>query len=295
MSGVAREAVLAHSAAQAGEPWSMMATIIVLCGLAALYGCGVQNLWQRRGTGAVISVPRAVGFGLGLAAIGAADSSPVAEFAAGSFAGHMAQHMLLVVVVGPLLGAGGAALPLSLALPHRLRRVVNRYRAAPFARWLRRPAHRLVAGGLVFTGVLWVWHLPSMFAFAERVEVVHAVEHLSFVVIAWMLWAAVLSPDRHRLTGPLGFLLLFVVGMTSAALGAVLTFAPQPLYPSVVYGTADPLADQQLAGLVMWIPMDVVLLGFAVHAFGRWLTGMDGGSSRDEVLVRPGPVPEGIS
>ncbi|KUI12326.1 hypothetical protein AU192_19860 [Mycobacterium lehmannii] len=266
--------VLAHAATTASDPWWSILAIVSLCFVGALYGIGVQNLWQRRGTGAVVGIRNAIAFGLGLTVIALADSAPVRAFSADSFAGHMTQHMLLLALAGPLLGAGGAALPLSLALPHRLRRLFNRTRAHPALRWVRRPANRVIGGCLLFTCVLWLWHLPALFVWAERNPGVHVLEHFSFIMIGWLLFAGILSPDRHRIAGPLGFLLLFAVGMTAAALGAVLTFAPAPLYPSEVYTAADALADQQLAGLVMWIPMDVVLLGIALSAFGRWLTGL---------------------
>lgn len=284
--------VLAHATTGPADSWLMMLTIISLCAVGALYGIGVQDLWQRRGTGAVIGMANAAAFGVGLTVIALADSPPVREFAGASFAGHMIQHMMLLVVAGPLLGLGGAALPVSLALPRRLRRTFNTVRAHPVLRWFRRPAHRIVSGSLIFTGILWMWHLPALFAWAERHPGVHALEHFSFVAIAWMLWAAVLSPDRHRLPGPLGFLLLFAVGMTGAALGAVLTFAPHPLYPPDVYAGGHPLADQQLAGLVMWIPMDVVLLGFALAVFGRWLAALDTAHPDDRSVIRPVAVEE---
>lgn len=273
--------MLAHAATTAADPWWSMLAIVSLCFVGAMYGIGVQGLWQRRGAGTVIGVRNAAAFGLGLTVIALADSAPVRALSSSSFAGHMTQHMLMLVLAGPLLGAGGAALPLSLALPRRVRLVFNRFRAHPVLRWLRRPANRVIGGCLVFTCVLWLWHLPALFVWAERNPGLHVLEHFSFVLIGWLLFAAVLSPDRHRLAGPLGFLLLFAVSMAGAALGAVLTFAPAPLYPSEVYSAAGPLADQQLAGLVMWIPMDVILLGIALSVFGRWLTNLDADHPED--------------
>jgi putative membrane protein len=296
VTAAAAATVLAHGELRsAEESWWMIATIVALCAVGALYGVGVQDLWQRRGIGAVIAVWRAAAFAVGLSAVALADSPPVREAAAGSFAGHMTQHMLLLVVAGPLLGAGGAALPMSLALPRRLRQWFNRCRTLPAVRWFRRPAHRIIVCGLVFTAVLWLWHLPALFVLAERNAAVHACEHLSFVMVAAVLWTAVLSPDRHRLSGPLAFLLLFAVGMTGAALGAVLTFAPQPLYPAEVYASADALTDQQLAGLVMWIPMDVVLLGLALSVFGRWMSGLDAQHPAGRGRIRSPAVSEVVS
>jgi putative membrane protein len=79
----------------------------------------------------------------------------------------------------------------------------------------------------------------------------------------------------NRLSAPVGFLLLFATGMPAAALGAVLTLAPAPIYSADALAGPDPLADQQLAGLVMWVPMDVVMLVVAVTLFLRWLVSLD--------------------
>lgn len=267
--------VLAHAGTPIGRDWPTIAAIVGCCVIGAMYGKGIQELWLRRGAGSVVSARRCAAFGCGLATLIIAMSAPVDRLAEQSFAGHMTQHMVILVVAGPLLGLGGAALPLTLALPHQARRALARMRASGPVRWLRRPVQRALAGGVVFTGVLWSWHFPAMYALAERNDAIHAVEHASYVMVAWVLWAAVLTPDRHGLVGPLGFLLLFTIGMTGAALGAVLTFAPAPLYPADMFGTGDALTDQQLAGLVMWIPMDVIVMGVALSIFGRWLADLD--------------------
>jgi cytochrome c oxidase assembly factor CtaG len=267
--------ILAHGAVLRANAWPTIAAVVTCCAIGAMYGKGLQDLWLRRGAGSVVSAPRAAAFAAGLATLIIATSAPVDRLAEESFAGHMTQHMAMLMVAGPLLGLGGGALPFTLALPHPARRGLSRWRASGPVRWLRRPVQRALAGGLVFTGVLWIWHFPAMYALAERNDAVHAVEHACYVLVAWALWAAVLTPGKHRLAGPLGFLLLFTVGMAGAALGAVLTFAPVPLYPPDMFPAGDALTDQQLAGLVMWIPMDVVVMGVALSIFGRWLAALD--------------------
>lgn len=264
--------VLAHGGVGGqASLWSTVTALLALCALGAMYGKGVQELWARRGRGAVISVRRVVAFGVGLSMVALAISRPVEELAEASFTGHMVQHMVLMVVAAPLLGLGGVALALTMALPHRFRRGVARFRAGAPLRWLRRPVNRAIIGGLAFTAVLWCWHMPGIYVLALESDAVHGLEHVGFLVVAWALWSAVLTPDAHRLNGPVAFLTLFAVGMTGAALGAVLTFAPAPLYAPEAFGGTDPLADQQLAGLVMWIPMDVVVMGVALWTFGQWL------------------------
>jgi putative membrane protein len=268
-------ATLAHGATSRSERWTDVVGVLALATLAAAYGRGVHELWARRGTGAVVSRWRPAAFGAGVLSILAAQYGPVHEAAERSLHGHMVQHMLLLLVAGPLLAAGGAGLPLTVAAPRRARRWLARLRTGASGRWLRRPINvALVAAG-VHTVVLWGWHLPRPFEWAEGSPVVHAAEHACFVAAAWLLWSTVLSPRVNRLSAPVGFLLLFATGMPAAALGAVLTLAPAPIYSADALAGPDPLADQQLAGLVMWVPMDVVMLVVAVTLFLRWLVSLD--------------------
>lgn len=265
--------LLAHAPGGHGESvWAAIASVVTICVAAATYGAGLQELWNKRGRGEVVGMRHAAAFLTGLLLLGATLSPAADRLAERSFAGHMTQHMVILIVVAPLLALGGAGLVLTMALPHSARRLLSRIRTSAPLRWTRKPLHRSLIGGLLFTGVLWLWHLPAAYMLAEDNEGVHAIEHVSYLVVAWLLFAAVLTPARHRLNGPLAFLLLFAVGMAGAALGAVLTFAPAPLYPPQAFAAgADALNDQQLAGLIMWIPMDVVVMGIALTVFGHWI------------------------
>lgn len=268
-------APLAHGGTGRAAEWTDVLGVLVVTALAAGYGRGVHELWARRGVGDVLSGWRVAGFAAGLVVLLAADRGPVHDTAEGSFTGHMLQHMLLLVVAAPLLAIGAAGLPLSLALPRPARALANRVRSGGAGRWLRRPVNlALITSGL-YSIVLWAWHLPAPYQAALASPPVHAAEHLSFVAVGWLLWSAVLGRHRQRLSAPVGLLSLLATGMPVAALGAVLTLAPEPLYGSETLTPADPLADQQLAGLVMWVPMDVIVLVLAVAIFLRWLLRLD--------------------
>lgn len=260
---------LADGATESSERWIELVAVLLIAALAAAYGRGVQEIWHRRGTGAVVSRWRATAFGGGLFTMLAAQQGPIHEASERSLAGHMTQHMILMLVAGPLLAAGGAGLPLTVAAPRRARRAVARLRASAIGRWLRRPLNTaLVAAGL-HTLVLWFWHLPLPYEWVEANSLVHGFEHVSLVAVSWLLWSMVLGPGAARLSPPVGFLLLFASGMPAAALGAVLTLAPTVLYPGYT------LSDQQLAGLIMWVPMDVVMFVVAVTLFLKWMTSLD--------------------
>ena len=112
-----------------------------------------------------------------------------------------------------------------------------------------------------FAIVLWTWHMPAVYETAIRLGAVHLVEHGTLLGAGLLFWGHVL--DRRR-----GFLrrsmLVFVTAFHTGLLAAVLVFAPAPLYRVHLHQTLlplSPLADQQLAGLIMWIPMGAVFLG----------------------------------
>jgi cytochrome c oxidase assembly factor CtaG len=123
------------------------------------------------------------------------------------------------------------------------------------------------------SAVLWIWHLPKPYQTALENEMLHVVEHASFVVVAILFWGLVLG--RHsRLSYGARIPLVFTTALQSAALGAILTFASTPLYPAHGDGPESwdlsPLADQQLAGAIMWIPMGAVYLVTMGVLFLRW-------------------------
>jgi cytochrome c oxidase assembly factor CtaG len=123
---------------------------------------------------------------------------------------------------------------------------------------------------------------------ALRNQLVHAVEHASFLSVALPFWWLVL--DRRGLR-QIGFgpavLLVFLNGVQSGALGALLTFAPSPLYPIHSAGVAawntTLVQDQQLAGLLMWIPAGTIFIVVASWLFLRWLGSMEGDDVKEVI------------
>jgi putative membrane protein len=265
----------------------------VLAGLAiaaAAYGLGARRLW-RGGPGAPAG-PQAAAFAAGLAVVALALVSPLDTLAGVLFAAHMAQHMLLVMVAAPLLVLGAPGLPLTVALRPRWRRRLGRLRRYPAVAAGRRLLTRPLVAWAVHVAALWAWHLPGPYQAALRNDLVHAAEHASFLVTAALFWWVVLSRHgRRRLAPGFAVLYLFAAALQGSALGALLTLAPAPLYPLQAAGSAswglDPLADQQLAGLVMWVPADLVYLGTAGALFMGWLASLERASPRQEVPLRP--------
>lgn len=247
------------------EAWELQPLVLLsLAAAAVAYGLGLQRLWRSgRGT-AVVSGRRAVAFYASLAALAVALVTPLHGMGETLFSAHMAQHLLLVLVAAPLFVLGRPLVPITLALPRRVRRAVH-----AMSKW--RPS---AAAWAVFTSALvvwtvhtaamWTWHLPSFYDAAVASDTVHALEHASFLGTAMLFWWVVVDAHEATRARPGVLLLVFTTALQGAGLGAVLTFATQPLYavsPAAARAwSLSPLTDQQLAGLIMWVPTGAVYL-----------------------------------
>lgn len=185
------------------------------------------------------------------------------------FSAHMIQHMLISVVVPPLWLLGTPEWMLA-----------PLFRSPGVVRVARVITHPIVAFGL-FNAMLWVWHAPALYAATLSNEGLHVLEHLIFTATGVLFWWPVLSPVRAlpRISRGFGILYLFLGCQPMVALGALLTFAAQPLYHPYVVAPhiwgSTPLGDQQLGGLIMWLPTNIpYLLGLSVLFF-RWVSEQD--------------------
>lgn len=256
---------IAHAPSASPGAWDLD-PLVLLGALAgtALYALGMRRLRARRSPHLPSRV-RAAAFYGGLFTAVAAVVSPLHGWSEALFAAHMTQHLILMVVAGPLIVLGRPTRPVLAALPARVARPAGRVRSSVqrHAAWLIHPL-AVLAWSVI---ALWAWHLPTLYEGALHNEVLHALEHATFVGTAMLLWAAVVG-ERRINEGP-AVLLLFATTLQSGALGALLTFAGSVLYePHLTSAPAagfDALTDQQLAGVIMWIPSGIVYLaGMAV-------------------------------
>jgi len=210
--------------------------------------------------------------GAGLVVLAIALVSPLHPLADRLVAAHMVQHLLLMLIASPLIVWARPLPVLVWALPRPARRIFARsgivLRAA---RTVRRPA----TAWIVFCGSIGLWHLPLFYRMAFDDEALHALMHLTFLVAGLLFWSVVLEPSsKRRLDHGRTILFVFSAAMVTGLPGALLSFAQRPIYR--ISGVNDlgltPLEDQQLAGLIMWIPMDLVLFGTAGALFVAWLS-----------------------
>lgn len=253
------------------SPWDLLA-VTALGITAVLYAAGSLRLLQRR---AVHPKREWLAFWCGWMVMLAAILPPLDALALQLFSAHMAQHELMMLFGAPLMIAGR---PLSVCLwglPDQLRGpAVGVAQAGPtMATWraLTAPVVAWALHGLV----IWLWHLPSLYEWAVHDEAVHAVQHLMFVGTSALFWWGLLYGRYGRAGYGAAVFYVFTTAVHTGILGALVTFTRVPLYPSYVPTSlahgSDPLADQQVAGLLMWVPAGIVLTLMGLALFLAWL------------------------
>jgi cytochrome c2 len=180
-----------------------------------------------------------------------------------------------MIVAAPLLVFSSPLLAFLWTLGPQARRTAMRA--------LRRPAlvtiwSALTAPAVVWllhAAALWAWHVPALYDAAIHSEALHALEHACFFVSAGLFWWGITRGRYGRLGYGSAVLYVFATAMHSGLLGAALTLSPRAWYPAHAATTGawglSPLEDQQLAGLIMWIPAGVVFVAMGLVFFGLWL------------------------
>lgn len=160
--------------------------------------------------------------------------SPLCALSVSLLSARVGQHIILVVLAAPMLAYG-------------LRNV---------------RAHKgsALTAGTVFSVLLWVWHTPAPYAATFTSDITYWLMHVTLLGSAVWLWRACMIGDRRLKS----LLALILTGMQMTVLGAVLAFSSRPLFSPHLL-TTDPwgltqLADQQLAGVLMWAPGGVLFL-----------------------------------
>jgi putative membrane protein len=249
--------------------------LVPILALDLLYVVGIVRLWRRAGPGRGVPVWRALGYAVGLAALFAALVSPLDAGAEASFALHMTQHMLLIVVAAPLLVLGNVGVVLLSALPAGLRVPFGRTFALRPLRQLRAWLFAVPVATAAHGVVVWLWHAPGPYEAALADPRVHYLEHITMFGTAALFWWSVVSSRRLPTLGyGTGIAALFLTMLHTGLLGILITLAPAPLYPSyaaVPWTTLGPLEDQQIAGIVMLLPGGLIYLGAGLALLAAWL------------------------
>ena len=256
--------------------WSWEPLIIAsLLASAGLYFRGVRELWGTAGKGRGIRRGEVGAFAAGWMALALSLVSPLHQLGGVLFTAHMAQHELLMVVAAPLLVLGRPVIPFLWALPASWRRVLGGWSAAAVVRRSWKLITLPSVAWILHAVAIWLWHAPSLYQATLASETVHTLQHVSFFGTALLFWWALLHGVGTRVARPAAIIYLFTTAGHTSLLGALLTFSPRLWYPLYDATTAPwgltPLEDQQLAGVIMWVPAGLSYLIAALALASTWL------------------------
>lgn len=264
-----------HPAIIPGElwgAWTLEAGVVfpIITGLL-LYARGLQSVWSRAGEGRGVREWQAWCFGAGMLTLTLALISPLHALGGALFSAHMTQHVLLMGVAAPLIVLGAPLTALTWSLPHRGRRAVAHVLGAGPLRSVRKALVTPATAWVLHAAAIWVWHAPSLYAATLTSELAHTAQHSSFLLTAVLFWWAVRERPRHGVA----VLYLFTTAVHSSLLGALLTFAPDVFYAPYEFTAPawglTALEDQQLGGLIMWVPASLVYVGAALALLASWM------------------------
>ena len=259
------------SSAWSWEPGVVIPVVLTI----VLYVAGVARTRRRNSESQVIRNWQMASFVLGWLALILALDSPLHKLGSVLFSAHMTQHEILMMIAAPLLAIGQPLVAFLFAMPERIRR--------PVAGWFRIPVIRrawnIISGPLMVWAIhgvtLWAWHIPFLYEATLHSEVIHATQHATFLSTALLFWWTLIRGTYGRFGYGVAFLYVFTSALHTSILGALLTFSRELWYPIYAARTTlwnmAPVEDQQLGGLVMWIPSGVIFIVIGIALFAAWI------------------------
>jgi putative membrane protein len=201
------------------------------------------------------------------------------------FSAHMVQHEVLMLISAPLLVLARPMVPTLWGLPMEWRRSAGHWSKTDAVQRVWRGLTHPLAAWLIHAAVLWIWHSPALFQATLTSEWVHAAQHISFLGSALLFWWSLLYASGRTSYGA-GVLYVFTTAVHTSILGALLTFSATPWYPAYAATARNwglsALEDQQLGGLIMWIPAGLVYVAAGLGLFAAWLRESDAMARRRE-------------
>ena len=249
------------------SPWDLIA-IGLLIASGSLYAAGRHRLGRHAGH---TRGRETAAFWSGWTAMLIAVVPPIDGLATVLFSAHMFQHELLMLIGAPLIVAGRPLSTCLWGLPPAARRGAGELlqSGAIGGAWraLTAPAIAWLLHGVV----LWVWHAPVLYEWAVQNEAVHAMQHAMFVGTSVLFWWGLIYGRYGRAGYGASVFYVFTTVVHTGLLGAAFALSSSPIYAVYAARSADPVGDQQLAGLVMWVPAGIVLTLTGIGLFAAWL------------------------
>jgi putative membrane protein len=260
-----------HPVAQVGwTTWTIhWSTVVGLAALGALYVWGARRI-RSNAAAAERDVPRLgvgrqVAFFSGLLVIFASLNGPLHDLSdTYLFSAHMVQHLLLSLAVPPLLLVGTPG--------WLLRPLIEKRIIGAIVRAITRPIRCFI----IFNVVITLWHLPPIYNTAMAYHPVHIVQHLTLMAASVLMWWPFLSPlpELPRLAYPGQMLYCFLMVIPMSIVAIYIAMADHVLYPAYAIAPRvwdiTPLSDQQIGGLIMWVPGGLLFYVVMTFVFFKW-------------------------
>ena len=268
----------AHTVEEATRPGAVLqlwlAGLLISFGLA--YARGLYRLAASARSHRAHVVRCGIRFAFGWSVLAVALLSPLATATSGLFSAHMLQHELMMVLAAPLMVLGRPLAILAWALPRSWSRAAGGSLRSSAIRVPWRIASTPLGATILHGAAIWLWHAPILFERAEASVAVHTVQHSVFLFSGLLFWWALLRPGRDAARIGRSLLCLFVTMLHTSALGVLLTFSQRVWYPLSTLAAAQsgltPLEDQQLGGLIMWVPGGLSYVVAALVLVARWFS-----------------------
>jgi putative membrane protein len=267
---------LAHGAREGALGWTLDPLLTVPLSLSLLiYLVGWARLSRRASTPV-----RPTLFLGGWIVLTLALTSPLHEAGERSFTMHMIEHELIMLVATLLLAASRAGAVLAWGLPRALRQSLAGSWKSPLQSLWRRLTEPVTATAIQ-AAVMWAWHAPILFDRALDSFGWHIAQHACFFLSSLLFWWAMLHPRGRGSGYGVSAACLFATSLIGGALGALMSLSSSPWYSDyAAMGMTgiglDPINDQRLAGLIMWIPGGLVHGVAAMVLFYKWLKAAEG-------------------
>jgi putative membrane protein len=260
--------------------WSWNPWVIAICVAAISFYCVRKRSGSRGRIGWLLG---------GLAVFFLTLASPIDALADGYlFSAHMLQHLLLMLVVPPLLILSLSSAPVPESFQN------GRWK------WLNWILRHSLAAWLLGVGGMWIWHIPVLCDAAVTNAWIHRWQYVSLLLAGGAFWWPIIGPWRKQRLAPLtGMIYLFSACLGCSVLGIIITFAPVEVC-SIYLHPQDPLGilpliqdqwgltparDQQVGGLLMWVPACLIYFCGIFALFARWH-----GETGDEALAGGPPL-----
>ena len=219
--------------------------------------------------------------------------SPLHEAGERNFTMHMVEHELIMLIATLLLAASRAGGVLAWGLPRPLRLALGGGWKSPLQTLWRRLTEPVTATA-VQAAVMWAWHAPPLFDRALDSFGWHVFQHACFFLSSLLFWWSMLHPKSRASGYGVSAACLFVTSMIGGALGALMSFSASPWYADYeamgMTGIGlNPVDDQRLAGLIMWIPGGLVHGLAALGMFYKWLKASEHPSGLGAPFTAPRP------